>query len=48
VLLLAAHGGPTLTSSVTLYQLLGYNLLLLSLLLVLRVLFVVFRPERPR
>jgi ubiquinone biosynthesis protein len=47
VLLLAAHGGPTVTSSVTLYELLGYNLLLLSLLLVLRVLFVVFRPERP-
>ena len=48
VLLLAARGGPTLTSSVTLYQLLGYNLLLLSLLLVLRILFVVYRPERPR
>ena len=48
VLLLAAHGGPTVTSNVTLYQLLGYNLLLASLLLVLRVLFVVFRPERPR
>ena len=48
VLLLAAHSGPAVTSSVTLYQLLGYNLLLVSLLLVLRVLFVVFRPERPR
>jgi ubiquinone biosynthesis protein len=48
VLLLAAHGGPNLTSSVTLYQLLGYNLLVLSLLLALRILFVVFRPERPR
>jgi ubiquinone biosynthesis protein len=48
VLLLAAQGGPAVTSSVTLDELLGYNLLLLSLLLVLRVLFVVFRPERPR
>ena len=48
VLLLAAHGGPLLTSTVTLYQFVGYNLLLVSLLLVLRVLFVVFRPERPR
>lgn len=48
VLLLAAHGGPTVTSNVTLHQLLGYNLLLVSLLLVLRVLFVVFRPERLR
>lgn len=47
VLLLAAHGGPNLTSAVTLYQLLGYNLLVLSLLLALRILFVVFRPERP-
>jgi ubiquinone biosynthesis protein len=47
VLLLAAGGGPAVTSSVTLYQLLGYNLLPASLLLVLRVLFVVFRPERP-
>jgi ubiquinone biosynthesis protein len=48
VLLLGAHGGPSVTSKVTLYQLLGYNLLLVSLLLVFRVLFVVFRPERPR
>lgn len=48
VLLLAGHGGPTVTSSVSLNHLLGYNLLLASLLLVLRVLFVVFRPERPR
>jgi ubiquinone biosynthesis protein len=48
VLLLAAHGGPNLTPTVTLYQLLGYNLLVLSLLLALRILFVVFRPERPR
>jgi ubiquinone biosynthesis protein len=48
VLLLAAHGGPLVTPTVTLYQLVGYNLLVVSLLLVLRVLFVVFRPERPR
>jgi ubiquinone biosynthesis protein len=48
VLLLAARGGPLVTATVTLYQLLGYNLLVVSLLLVLRVLFVVFRPERPR
>jgi ubiquinone biosynthesis protein len=48
VLLLGAGGGPIVTSSVTLFQLLGYNLLLVSLLLILRVLIIVFRPERPR
>jgi ubiquinone biosynthesis protein len=48
VLLLGARGGPVVSSSVTLYQLLGYNLLVVSLLLVLRVLFIVFRPERPQ
>lgn len=48
VLLLGAAGGPIVTSSVTLFQLLGYNLLLVSLLLILRVLIIVFRPERPR
>jgi ubiquinone biosynthesis protein len=47
-LLLLARGGPRVSSSITLDELLGYNLLLVSLLLVLRVLFVVFRPERPR
>jgi ubiquinone biosynthesis protein len=46
--LLLGDGGPRVTASLTLHQLLGYNLLLFSLLLVLRVLFVVFRPERPR
>lgn len=48
VLLLSARGGPDVTASVTLHQLLGYDLLLVSFLLVVRVLFVVFRPERPR
>ena len=48
VLLLGATGGPIVTSSVTLFQLLGYNLLLVSLLLMLRVLIIVFRPEPRR
>jgi hypothetical protein len=47
VLLLGSHGGPRVTSTVTLDRLLGYNLLVVSLPLMLRVLFVVFRPERP-
>ena len=48
VLLLGAGGGPEVSASVSLFELLGYNLLVVSLVLVLRVLFIVFRPERPR
>lgn len=44
-LLLNADGGPLVTTTVSLFQLLGYNFLVVSLLLVLRVLFVVFRGE---
>jgi ubiquinone biosynthesis protein len=47
-LLLSAQGGPEVVSTVTLDQLLGYNLLLCSLVLVLRILAVIFRPERRR
>jgi len=36
VLLLNANGGPKVTSAVTLFQLLGYNLLLVSVVLMLR------------
>jgi ubiquinone biosynthesis protein len=46
VIVLGAQGGPVVTQDVTLFQLLGYNLLVVSLLLMLRVLFIVFRPER--
>ena len=46
VLLLGAQGGPDVTQNITLFQLLGYNLLVVSLLLMLRVLFILFRPER--
>lgn len=48
VLLLGAGGGPVVSSSVSLFELIGYNLLIVSFVLVLRVLFIVFRPERPR
>ncbi|MDQ4036877.1 MAG: AarF/UbiB family protein [Actinomycetota bacterium] len=44
VLLLGTGGGPAVTASVSLYQLLGYNLLVISVVLVLRVLILVFRP----
>lgn len=47
VLLLSIQGGPVLTTAgTTLYQLIGYNLLVIAAILALRVLVVVFR--RPR
>ncbi|OLF15173.1 ABC1 kinase family protein [Actinophytocola xanthii] len=48
VLLLASDGGPKITPAVTLNQLFGYNLLAISALLGLRLLFVVFRAQRQR
>jgi ubiquinone biosynthesis protein len=45
VLLLNATGGPKVTSAVTLFQLLGYNLLLVSFLLMLRALIIGSRGE---
>ncbi len=46
VLLLGVEGGPRVTSTTTLFQLIGYNLLVICAILVLRVLILVFR--RPR
>jgi ubiquinone biosynthesis protein len=46
VLLLGLSGGPAVTSEVSLYQLLGYGFLVISAILALRVLVVVFRPNR--
>ncbi|SDM23375.1 ABC1 kinase family protein [Allokutzneria albata] len=43
VMLLGTAGGPMVTSSVSLYALFGYNLLLISVVLVLRVLVLMFR-----
>jgi len=43
VLLLGTTGGPKVTDSVTLYQLFAYNLLVICVVLVLRVLVLVFR-----
>lgn len=45
VLLLGTAGGPEVSPTVTLYQLLGYFLLVISSVLVLRVLVVVFRRD---
>lgn len=46
VLLLGTEGGPRVSQAITLFQMIGYNLLVVSAVLVLRVLILVFR--RPR
>jgi ubiquinone biosynthesis protein len=47
VLLLGTPGGPKVTDSMTLFQLFGYNLLVICTVLVLRVLVLIFRlPDR--
>jgi ubiquinone biosynthesis protein len=43
VLLIGAPGGPKLTPTVSLFQVIGYNLLIVASVLVLRVLFAIFR-----
>jgi ubiquinone biosynthesis protein len=42
-LLLGAPGGPKVAPTVSLYQIIGYNLLIIAAILVLRVLFTIFR-----
>jgi ubiquinone biosynthesis protein len=42
-LLLGAAGGPKITPNVSLNQLVGYNLLIVAAILILRVLFTIFR-----
>jgi ubiquinone biosynthesis protein len=46
VLLLGTGDGPRVTATVSLYQLLGYNLLVVCAILALRVLVLIFRPDR--
>ena len=46
VLLLGTAGGPEVSTTTSLFDVLGYNLLLVALVLVLRVLLIAFRPER--
>ena len=43
VLLIGAPGGPKITPAVSLFQVIGYNLLIVASILVLRVLFAIFR-----
>jgi len=46
VLLLASTGGPRIAAELTLNQVFGYNLLVISAMLGLRLLYVVFRSQR--
>ncbi|MEV4316334.1 AarF/UbiB family protein [Actinocrispum sp. NPDC049592] len=46
VLLLGTTGGPRLIADVTLYQVIGYNLLVISVLIGLRLLFMIFRRQQ--
>lgn len=46
VLLLGTSGGPAITTTVSLFQIVGYNLLVVCAVLVLRVLFSIARPLR--
>ncbi|MGA8115923.1 MAG: AarF/UbiB family protein [Actinocatenispora sp.] len=46
VLLLGTEGGPAVTGTVSLYQLFGYSLLVVSAVLALRVLMTIFRRDR--
>lgn len=46
VVLLSSSGGPSVSPAVSLFQLLGYNLLLVSAVLIFRVLVTIFRPPR--
>jgi ubiquinone biosynthesis protein len=45
-ILLVSHGGPQVAPAISLFQLIGYNLLVVSAVLVLRVLFTIFRADR--
>jgi ubiquinone biosynthesis protein len=47
VLLLGIREGPRITQAVGLYQIFGYNLLVIAAILVLRVLVLIFRGDRP-
>jgi predicted unusual protein kinase regulating ubiquinone biosynthesis (AarF/ABC1/UbiB family) len=45
VMLLGTPAGPAVTTQVSLYQLLGYNLLVIAAVLAMRVLVLIFRPD---
>jgi ubiquinone biosynthesis protein len=44
-MLLGTSGGPKITPSLSLYQFIGYNLLIVAAILALRVLFTILRSR---
>ncbi|MER6300589.1 AarF/UbiB family protein [Kitasatospora sp. NPDC001539] len=46
VILLSTARGPRITSSITLFEVIGYNLLVVSAILMVRVLFTIFHARR--
>lgn len=46
MILLGTKNGPNLTRTVRLFAALGYTLLVISFVLILRILFIILRPER--
>jgi ubiquinone biosynthesis protein len=44
-MLLGTSGGPKITPGLSLYQFIGYNLLIVAAILVLRVLFTILRSR---
>jgi len=46
VIVLGQDGGPKVTDSVSLYQLIGYALLVVGLILAMRVLILIYRPNQ--
>lgn len=47
VLMFGADGGPAITDSVSMYQFIGYTLLVFAFILAMRVLVLIFRLSRP-
>lgn len=47
VMLIGAEGGPAITESVSMYQFIGYTLLVFAFILAMRVLVLIFRLSRP-
>jgi ubiquinone biosynthesis protein len=45
VILLGQEGGPRITDTVTMFQFIGYSLLVAALILAMRVLVLIFRPQ---
>jgi ubiquinone biosynthesis protein len=47
VIVLGQEGGPQVTRAVSMFELIGYGLLVGALILAMRVLVLIFRPPAP-